>query len=70
MGVVRPVGPHTLGHCFATDLLAAGYCVSVDCGRSMRCVRGSIMNSKPVPTWYMFSLSARRSGTCSASPER
>lgn len=23
--IAKPVGPHTLRHCFATDLLAAGY---------------------------------------------
>lgn len=58
-GIVKPVGPHTLRHCFATDLLAAGY--------DIRTVQ-ELLGHKDVTTTMIYTHVLNRGGRGVVSP--
>ena len=58
-GVAKPVGPHTLRHCFATDLLVAGY--------DIRTVQ-ELLGHKEVTTTMIYTHVLNRGGRGVVSP--
>ncbi|MFI5395830.1 MAG: integron integrase [Candidatus Binatia bacterium] len=58
-GVAKPVGPHTLRHCFATDLLVAGY--------DIRTVQ-ELLGHKDVTTTMIYTHVLNRGGRGVVSP--
>ena len=58
-GVAKPVSPHTLRHCFATDLLAAGY--------DIRTVQ-ELLGHKDVTTTMIYTHVLNRGGRGVVSP--
>jgi len=58
-GLRQPVGPHTLRHCFATDLLAAGY--------DIRTVQ-ELLGHKDVTTTMIYTHVLNRGGRGVVSP--
>ncbi len=57
--IAKPVGPHTLRHCFATDLLAAGY--------DIRTVQ-ELLGHKDVATTMIYTHVLNRGGHGVVSP--
>ena len=57
--IAKPVGPHTLRHCFATDLLAAGY--------DIRTVQ-ELLGHKDVTTTMIYTHVLNRGGRGVVSP--
>ena len=57
--IAKPVGPHTLRHCFATDLLAAGY--------DIRTVQ-ELLGHKDVTTTMIYTHVLNRGGRAVVSP--
>jgi len=58
-GIAKPIGPHTLRHCFATDLLAAGY--------DIRTVQ-ELLGHKEVTTTMIYTHVLNRGGRGVVSP--
>ncbi len=58
-GLAKPVGPHTLRHCFATDLLGAGY--------DIRTVQ-ELLGHKEVTTTMIYTHVLNRGGRGVVSP--
>lgn len=58
-GIVKPVGPHTLRRCLATDLLAAGY--------DIRTVQ-ELLGHKDVTTMMIYTHVLNRGGRGVVSP--
>jgi integron integrase len=58
-GIAKPVGPHTLRHCFATDLLAAGY--------DIRTIQ-ELLGHKDVTTTMIYTNVLNRGGHGVVSP--
>ena len=58
-GIAKPVGPHTLRPCFATDLLAAGY--------DIRTVQ-ELLGHKEVTTTMIYTHVLNRGGRGVVSP--
>ena len=58
-GLAKPVGPHTLRHCFATDLLTAGY--------DIRTVQ-ELLGHREVTTTMIYAHVLNRGGRGVVSP--
>lgn len=58
-GVIKPIGPHTLRHCFATDLLGAGY--------DIRTVQ-ELLGHREVTTTMIYTHVLNRGGRGVVSP--
>lgn len=59
VGIARPIGPHTLRHCFATHLLEAGYDI-----RTLQ----ELLGRKDVKTTVLYTHALNRGGRGVQSP--